>query len=204
MKKDLPFNAFLNYCKLWDACLKPDGTRPPLEYVYFENGYAYATNAHILVRVPMCYVATFNDDAIHHLEGHGIHGSLLKRLVSLWPLRVETEEIIDKDGKEVEMVYIYAYDGENEIRVTLTNPEQVQPPKMDEMFVISGEREPVHKVGLSQKMLNRLTSALGTPKIKMEFVSERTRIIVSPLEPEFAGAEGIIMPMMVTGTFEGF
>lgn len=204
--KDLPNNAFLSKCRLWDACNKggEDGLRPALEYVFFENGYAYASNAHILVRVPITHVSTLADDSLSLLEGHGIHGPLLKRLVHLWPLRVEKEDIIDKDGNEREMVYIYAYDGENEIRVTLTNTEQIKPPRMDEMFEITGEREPVHKVGLSQKMLNRLTSALGTTKIKMEFVSEKTKILVTPLEVEHIGAEGLIMPMIVTGTIEGF
>lgn len=204
--KELPIQAILKRCQIWKACNKPgeDKVRPVLEYVYFENGYAYASNAHILVRIPIVYITTLDDDSNNLLNGHGIHGPLMKYLADLWPLKVQKEIVVGEDGKETEYVSIIAWHGENEVKVTLTNPEQVKHPNFDPLFSTSGERIPVKKIGISQNLLNKLTAAIGTSEIKMGFVDERRQIFISPITSELEGIEGIIMPIMVTGTLNGF
>ena len=204
--KDLPLQAILTQYKLWEACNKPgeDKGRTTMDYVFFEDGYAYASNSHILARVPLNLATTLDDDSLALFNGHAIHGPLMKYLADLWPLKVEKELISDKEGNVTEKVYIYAWHGENEVKVTLTNPEQVKAPKFAELFNVPGDRQPISKVGLSQKLLGRLTSALGTTDIKMGFVSESRQVFVSSLHLDQEGAEGVIMPMMITGTFEGF
>lgn len=204
--KDSCIQSFNNNFKLWKACNRPgeDSVRSELEYVFFENGYAYASNAHILARVPLNLLTNMDDDSLALLNGHGIHGPLMKYLADLGPLSVEKDLISNEKGEVTEKVHINTLHGENEVKVTLTNPEQVKAPKFAKLFDVSGERVPISKIGISQKLLDRLTSALGTTDIKMGFISESRQIFVSPLHLAEEGAEGVIMPMMITGTFEGF
>ena len=94
--------------------------------------------------------------------------------------------------------------GDNEVKVTLTNPEQKKHPNYEPLFQKNGERVPIHKIGVSQKRLSDLTAAMGTSDIKMGFIKEDQKIFISPMSLELEGIEGIIMPLMITGTFEGF
>lgn len=129
-----PIQAILTQYKPWEACNKPgeDQVRTTLEYVFFEDGYAYASNAHILARVPLKSISTLDDDSLALFDGHALHGPLMKYLAGLWPLRVEKETITNEKGEETEKIYIYAEHGDNEVRVALTNPDQVRSPKFGE------------------------------------------------------------------------
>ena len=203
--KEEPFNAFLKRCQLWKACENPNGSyRPVMEYIFFENGYAYASDSHILVKVPLIHITTLDEESRNLLNGHGIHSPLFKLLTTMGPLRVEKETITNDKGEETEKVHIYAMSGDNEVKVTLTNPEQKKHPNYEPLFQKNGERVPIHKIGVSQKRLSDLTAAMGTSDIKMGFIKEDQKIFISPMSLELEGIEGIIMPLMITGTFEGF
>jgi hypothetical protein len=69
---------------------------------------------------------------------------------------------------------------------------------------VEGERIPVKRIGLSQKKLGELTAAMGTSDVKMEFIDNRKQIFVSPVNNMEPGVAGVIMPILLTGTLEGF
>ena len=90
---------FLEDYKLWKACAKKNDVRPVLEYVFFRNGYAYASDAHILVRVPLDLCTTFPDEQRELLDGYAIHGQMLKNVVKYEKVTV-SHEVVVRDGVE--------------------------------------------------------------------------------------------------------
>ncbi len=79
---------FIKSVKLHKFC-KSDATHPQLAYIHFENGYAYATESHILVRAKISDICTLdNPEMLEKLDGKNLH---LKQFQSL----LELDEITD-------------------------------------------------------------------------------------------------------------
>lgn len=50
--------------------------------------------------------------------------------------------------------------------------------------------------------LNDLTDAIGQKRVKMDFYSESSKIIVSPINSELCDVQGLIMPITITGSLD--
>lgn len=203
MKQEI-INNFSKRHQIWRAC-STDDMRPLMEYIYFEGDCAYASDSHVLVRVPLSVLSFFDPEDAKKLNGHGIYGPAYKFITTLGMLQIQECMIQAPKGME-EGICLVGYMDDCEVRVTLTNPSQKKSPNMAALFKVEGERTPIKRIGLSQKKLGELTAALGTSDVKMEFIDNRSRIFVSPINEVEAGAgvAGIIMPIMLTGTLEGF
>lgn len=179
---------FLKEYKLWEACAS-DEFRPVMEHVYFKNGYAYASDAHVLVRVPLEECTTFDEESLALLDDCLIHKSMLKYIVGFDIVQVGTDE----DGG----VYLKARAGENDIVVKLAkNGEPVKYPNAEAILQQNGgERIRIDKIGFKPKSIASLTAALGTDRLKFEFRDEKSAVFVRPIS-EISNAIGIIMPIM--------
>lgn len=195
-------NNFSKRHQIWRAAAH-DEMRPVMNYIFFENGFAYASDAHILVRIPIGYISYFDDDENKKLNGHGIYAPAYKFITSLGILQIEECKIKTPKGMEDGICFVGCMDS-CEVRVNLTNPSQHKHPDYDPLFNMPGERTPIKRIGLSQKYLGRLTAALGTPDVKMEFIDNKRSIFVSPISALETGSEAVIMPIALTGTLEGF
>ena len=189
--------------KLWNACAQHDDIHPVMEYIYFEDGNAYASDSHILVRVPLTHLSCLEKEENELLNGHGIHATAYKFLVGLGPLTIEKTEITTPKGKE-EGVCLVGFMGDNRISIALTNPSQQKHPNFGAIFERDAKKIPISKIGISNEKLSRLTNAIGTTEIKMGFTEESKKIFVQPMNEIEDGVEGVVMPLMITGTFEGF
>ena len=195
-------NNFSKRHQIWKACAT-DEIRPVMNYIYFENGYAYASDSHVLVRIPFSLLSYFDPEDAKKLNGHGIYGPAYKLITTLGILQIQDCKIKTPKGEEDGICLVGALD-DCEIRVTLTNPSQKKHLNMEDLFKVEGERTPIKRIGISQTYLNALTAAMGTTNVKMEFIDNRSKIFVSPVNELEEGNAGIIMPIMLTGTFEGF
>ncbi len=185
-------NGTLNFKKdfqLWKACAT-DAVRPVMEYILLKDGYAYASDSHILVRVPLEECTTFEEDQRALLDGCLIHKSMLKYIVGFDIVLVEKTE----DGA----VYLKARTGENTVKVQLgKNGDVLKYPNAEEILKGSKDRTPIQKIGFNPKFIASLTAALGTDLLKFEFASERLAVFVRPVSAT-SNAVGIIMPIMTT------
>lgn len=185
-------NGTLNFKKdfqLWKACADDDA-RPVMEYILLKNGYAYASDAHVLVRVPLDECTTFDEDQRALLDGCLIHKSMLKYIVGFDIVLVEKTE----DGA----VYLEARTGENTVKVQLgKNGDVLKYPDAEEILKRSKDRTPIQKIGFNPKFIASLTAALGTNLLKFEFASENSAVLVRPVSG-YSSAVGIIMPIMTT------
>lgn len=184
-------NGTLNFKKdfqLWKACAT-DALRPVMEHILFKDGYAYASDSLVLVRVPLEECTTFEEDQRALLDGCLIHKSMLKYIVGFDIVRVEKTE----DGA----VYLEARTGENTVRVQLgKNGEPLKFPNAEKILEGSKDRTPIQKIGFNPKSIASLTAALGTDRLKFEFASENSAVFVRPAS-ELSNALGVIMPIMV-------
>jgi hypothetical protein len=176
--------------KLWKACSK-DEFRPVMQHVFFKDGYAYASDTHVLVRVPLEECTTFEEEERELLDGCLLHGSMLKYIVGFETVLVETDE----DGA----VYLKAKAGENTITVKLgKDGDALTYPKAEELLQKhrNGDRSPIQKIGINPKFVASLTEALGTDNLKFEFSDEKSAIFARPLN-ESSNAIGLIMPLAI-------
>ena len=71
---------FDKHYPIWKAC-GDDNIRVSMHYVKFENGYAYATDSHILVKARLSDISNFDEQELSLLEGKFILGNNLKKIV---------------------------------------------------------------------------------------------------------------------------
>ena len=185
-------NGTLNFKKdfqLWKACATDD-MRPVMEYILLKDGYAYASDSHVLVRVPLEECTTFEECQRELLDNCLIHKSMLKYIVGFDIVLVKKTD----DGA----VYLEAQAGENTVMVTLgKNGDVLKYPNAEEILKGSKDRTPIQKIGFNPKFIASLTAALGTDLLKFEFASENSAVFVRPVSAT-SNAVGVIMPIMTT------
>lgn len=179
---------FMKEFKLWKACSKKEEFRPVMEHVLFKDGYAYASDSHVLVRVPLEECTTFDEDQRALLDGYLIHRSMLQYIVGFDTVLVKKTD----DGD----VYLEANAGGNIIKVQLAKDGgDLKYPNAEAILQRKSERTPVQKIGFAPKFIASLTDALGTSRLEFAFADEKSAVFVRPVS-EISEAIGVIMPIM--------
>ena len=180
---------FSKQFKLWKACAA-DEMRPVMEYILLKDGYAYASDSHVLVRVPLEECTSFDEEQRALLDNCLIHKSMLKFIVGF------DIAIVEKTDEDV--VYLEARAGENTVKVQLVkNGDALKYPNAEEILKGSKDRTPIQKIGFNPKFIASLTAALGTDLLKFEFASEKSAVFVRPVS-SVSNAVGVIMPIATT------
>ena len=192
---------FLKKFKLYDVCSDND-RMVNMEYVHFINGYAYASDAHIIVRVPLSVCTSFGDDEYKKLNGYSIHFSLLKMLMQFEVVNIDEGIDLDNKGETFYFVELTATMGENDVKVVLRRYEDkdknlIQAPNFEEVIQQGRENEvPVSSIGFRIKLLKTLAAAMGQEIIFLRFTKANGKIYVTPEDETIAGTIGIIMPVI--------
>ena len=181
--------------KLWKACAKESLARPVLEYVFFRNGFAYASDANILVRVPLNLCTTFDEESIDLLDGFAIHASLLKNLVKYEKVEV-AHDIVRRNGEDKVVAVLIAWKENNCVKVYLSDNLSVRPPNFEGILQMPKEVVTVSKIGMYSKRTDTLAEAMGTKRMKMIFTQKDGVIFVHPVEEDNESV-GAIMPLML-------
>ena len=196
---DTAYN-FLKKFKLYDVC--SDDGRENLEYVHFINGYAYASDAHIIVCVPLSVCTSFSEDEYKKLNGYSIHFSLLKMLMQFEVVNIDDGIDLDDKGETFYYIELTATMGENDVKVVLRRYEDkdknlIQAPNFEEVIQQGRENEvPVSSIGFRIKLLKTLAAAMGQEIIFLRFTKANGKIYVIPEDETIAGTIGIIMPVI--------
>ena len=176
--------------QIWKACAKANKNKSEaFSYVVFCNGYAYASDAHILARVEISLLTGLEPYEVYLLNGYAIHANAIKMMASFDNISVEEGPAFLCRIKH------------NNIRFELCKKEDIKAPNYEEVLKEEGEHHPIEKIGIESEFLSRLTEAIGSSRVKMEFFTESSKIIVKP-ENEILPVKGLIMPIMTTGSFD--
>lgn len=189
--------------KLWLAA-STDEFREVLQYIYFQDGFAYASNSHILVKIPAIMLFDLEGDAsidieeeTKKLQGFLVHSSVWKLLTTFPEVQIKREGDFEPE------VTIEAKKAQHIISVSLVNSSSYKVPNYEEAIVAKEAREPIQRIGVNVDFLADLTAAMGADNIKLGFTTAKSKIFVEP-EPNLYGELGMIMPTLLTGTLDGF
>ena len=209
MSEVLRINFEKSY-KLWQACEGDGAVDDKFEYVYFLNGYAYASNRHIVAKVPLGMCTSFMPEDYAKLNNHRIHRTMLKTLCSFnivqvkedWNIIDHNGKLLNKEGDPERFVMLSAQRGDNYITVELMQCKEV--PDFDAIFRIEGERQPIRSLGIRVKFLGDLCAAMGLSSVKMRFSQFNGKVFVEDVSDEDGPkASGIIMPLRLDPTLPG-
>lgn len=90
---------------LWKACGFHDNFRTAIHYISFANGYAYATDSHILVRARLTDISNFEEQELSLLDGKFIHGNFFKEIINCRGNVTITADAIVVERNECEISY---------------------------------------------------------------------------------------------------
>jgi len=199
---------FLKEYKLYEATAKDDDIRPEFERVHFLGGYAYATDSHVLVRVPLGMCTAFEPTEAASLNGYCIHRDLLKMIYKFERVFIEkTMTTEDAYGnlleKAQDVVYINIVFKGEQIRFRLERTSIPLVEQCEKLLQSEAPREPLSRIGINTSLLARVSAALSMELVSMDFTTESNKIYITSTNSLKSGAMAIIMPVHVTGTLPG-
>lgn len=90
---------FSKESKMYIAC-DNDDLMSWIEYVFFKDGYMYATNAHVIVRNKISECSNLSEDDIYRLNGKCLHRNVYKNILTYDFIKVEDDGIRCQKGFE--------------------------------------------------------------------------------------------------------
>ena len=90
--------------KMHDACAK-DELRPAMNHIYFEDGFAYASDGHILVKNKIEECSTIEIDQIEILSNKMLHRDHYKDILKYDVVEISDEGIEARKGAEKAFFY---------------------------------------------------------------------------------------------------
>ena len=171
-------NTFISDLHL--ACAN-DVLRPAMQCVHFKDGFAYASDAYVVIKQPLHFNLVDNMDI---LDGVSIHSESFKAIRKMKHVTATDDgfECISKDGSNV----FYAYS----TGLDMPNFEAVLKPKGVQMM---GE------IGVTPKLIGVLSKAMaGGDGVKMTFQGQGEGILFEPLSEEYEGEIAMVMPRMIS------
>jgi len=197
MKKRQFFNGDfrLNFPSALHKATATDSYRPVFNNIIFQNGYAYATDAHILVRQSLWFI---NIEGYENLNGKRMHAQLFQRIyneknviVRAFVDYIEVEYLLFGNSK---IKYSYSTDDSTAPNFEAIIPEigkSVQPPTYS-------------TIGINPRIFSRLISAM---KINNDIgaviihLPERNTNSIIVIDKDYDNASsdqvGLIMPVHV-------
>jgi hypothetical protein len=179
MSEKLNFTTPLHKCCVSD---KDGELRPAMLAVHFLNGYAYATNSHVLVKCSLEYHQVLNPEK---LEGKAIHKDNFKEI-----LKFEIVECCD-DGISCKnadgQIAFYEYFDLKGQKV----------PDFESIIPKNKKYYDTFKIRINPKMLSICTSAMysGNDGFRLRFTGLNSAIVVDSIG--FDNQIGIVMPVIL-------
>jgi|GEM_PF-1832863 len=141
-----------------------DGLRPVMQYIYFANGFAYATNANILIKAKLSEISTLSKESIANLDNVLLHYSLFEQILKFDSIKVENNHIICKiEGVLHEASFNLVKNGDY---YTYPDAEQVV---CDYKAKQNSTKNPCYDSKEMSLLLNTLRSCIETTIIDLEF-----------------------------------
>lgn len=171
--------------KLHKCCCK-DVNRPQHRLIHFENGCAYATDAHIAVRANLAHICSFMPEELAMLEGKSIDMDHFKSLLGIQSLEVKENGI---EAKSDSGNVLFCFDKQLSLNF----------PNVDSIFSAAHAKTGQYQTeafGMNASSLQKLVDAMGCKKVRVRFTGETSAILVTDIEGGL-DIEGIIMPILL-------
>ncbi len=102
-------NNFNKKVQMHLACAK-DEQHPVMQCVFFNNGYAYATDTHILVRNRISEISGLNESEIEALNGKFLHAAFYKDMLKYDSIMIAEDGIECAKGNDKAFFYFSTFE----------------------------------------------------------------------------------------------
>lgn len=197
-KKKNKWLGFYKEYKLHKACAN-DYLHPAMHYICFNNGYAYATDAHIAVRARLDAICALSEEERNKLNGYLIHKNQYEMLLKYSTIEIGEGVItcIDPESKARTTIQLVKMAETNE-EVAESKGLAIKYPDMDKIINDDLSKEPLQKVHFNYSLLGRIIAAMGITSglTGLRFTSNGRQMVVLGVEPGI-DVRGVIMPIMM-------
>lgn len=140
-------NNFNKKVQMHLACSKNDGFRPETECIFFNNGFAYATDTHILVRNRISEISGLNESEIEALNGKLLHADFYKDMLKYDSIMIAEDGIECAKGNDKAFFYFSTFE-------KYPDAEKVLQDALNKQTV------PLPQFSFDMKLMQRLNKAL--------------------------------------------
>lgn len=184
--------CFYQNFKIHKVC-STDGLIPAMEYVFFKDGNAYATDSHVAIVAPLSTISNFTDEEKKLLESKLIHATQFAKLLTMRNVDIELV------GEEL-CFYCTTKAGETVIIPLLDEHKIGKFPNVENVITqaelkAKEEKDPINCVGLNARMLSNLAIAIDADIMRFYLGRKNGAIVVrGDIYPEI---RAIIMPCLI-------
>lgn len=195
MKKLEERRNFGSAFKLHRCCAPVRDERVYAHYIHFRDGYAYASDAHILVRADIATISynLFDEEEIQHLQGRSIRADRFKQLLQESFVTIDAQGFHAKDEEGNEIIYctrdLSAPDPE-------TGEATVRIPDFAKVFEELGERKEQDALGINSECLERLVDAMGgDSQVRIDMNGTKAMRVTHISMHGIDDIQGVLMPL---------
>ena len=163
------------------ACGKDD-LRPSLQQVYFKDGYAYASDGHILVKTSLEYFGFHN---VKKLDGKAIHCKQFEQIVKSKVIVIAGDDCIAVKSDNGTATFNYA-------------SEDIKAP-IFENVIPTKETESISNIGINAKVLQTALKCFITDRydFKFSFYGNLSPILITEDSGDYDDQLILIMPIIL-------
>lgn len=92
-----------------DLACNNDWVRPISKYIYFKDGYAYATDSHILVKNKLQECSSFTEEEIERLNGKFISAKAYKSIITFDTVNITDTGFECYMDEQQRVIYTFCY-----------------------------------------------------------------------------------------------
>lgn len=171
--------------KMHLACGK-DEMRPIMQYIFFKDGFAYATDGCVLVKNRISEISTFDDAEIAALDGKLLPAEHYKDILKYDECLISEEGI--EAVKENDRAFFY-----------FKEPDSGKYPDADKALqdALNLQTVPMPEIGFNIKMMNRMAQGLSNfDQCKAMFKGAGNPIVFQSIMEDVSSV-GLLMPVCI-------
>lgn len=165
-----------------------DEFRPVMNYVYFENGYAIASNGYILIKAKIDEISNFDELEIEMLNGHFLHAKGFQMLMK------HDVVAIEKDG-------FLAQGDSYSIKIKFYSGDAMKYPSYQKLLDI-WTADNKQKIVLNPYILSDVCASVNAKEVRMRFQgADNSGVMLEFPRSDLPCTRGLIMPKLDNDDF---
>lgn len=175
-------NNFDKKAQMHLACSKDEPMRPETECIFFNNGYAYATDRRILVRNRISEISGLNESEIEALNGKFLHAAFYKDMLKYDSIMIAEDGIECSKGNDKAFFYFSKFEKFPDAEYALQD-------------ALNKQTVPLPQFSFDMKLIQRLNKALYRSDLcTATFKGVGNPIIFDSMDSE-VNSIGLFMPL---------
>jgi hypothetical protein len=170
-----------------------DHLRPRFSYIEFHDGIAYATDAHVAIRVQLTEVFKCEPEAAELLTGYRIHANVWRMLKS------KRVEIMDKGVLMLSPSPKHAPSAVLKLDETEFFNGKSLKSSIDAIWPNASDRQALDEIGINTSCLSRASKAcrFEYSQAKLTFFARNKTILVQSNDGGKTKSEAVVMPVLL-------